>query len=102
MWLAPEQVRILPISDPHVVYAEEVAGALRAQGVRVTVDAEADTIGAKIRRGRNARLPYMLIVGERERENQEVSIRRRGEGEVGTSTVPACVGRITREIEEKC
>jgi len=70
--------------------------------LRVTVDAEPDKIGAKIRRGRNQRIPYLLIVGEREAETGQVSVRGRGdEGDQGASTVEAFVEKIDAEIREK-
>ncbi|OGV78342.1 MAG: threonine--tRNA ligase [Lentisphaerae bacterium RIFOXYB12_FULL_65_16] len=102
VWLAPEQVRILAISDPFVEYARKVEAQLRQAQLRVTVDAEPDKIGAKIRRGRNQRIPYLLIVGEREAETGQVSVRGRGdEGDQGASTVEAFVEKIDAEIREK-
>ncbi len=101
VWLAPEQVRVLPIGDAFLDYARSVAAQLRGQGIRAQVDSEADTIGAKIRRGRNERLPYMLIVGEREQEAGEVAVWRRGEGDLGSEALEVFAGRISSEIQEK-
>ena len=100
-WLAPEQVRILPVSDPFLDYAQEVAAELRQHQLRVTVDSASDTVGAKIRRARNERLPYMLIVGEREQEKREVSVRHRVDGELGTSSAAAFCDKILAEISAK-
>ncbi|MCF7854389.1 MAG: threonine--tRNA ligase [Candidatus Pacebacteria bacterium] len=100
-WLAPEQVRVLPISDPFLDYANSVAERLRLQDIRVTVDAEADTLGAKIRRARKERLLYMLIVGSREQEADEVSVRSRSEGELGNCSVDEFAGRVLTEIRNK-
>jgi threonyl-tRNA synthetase len=97
-WLAPDQVRVLPISEPYAAYAHEVAAVLRQAGVRVRVDAEADTIGAKIRRARQQRLPYMLVVGEREMSEHTVAVRSRVAGEEGACSVDAFVIRIRDEI----
>jgi threonyl-tRNA synthetase len=97
-WLAPEQVRVLPISEPYAAYAQEVATVLRQAGIRVRVDAEADTIGAKIRRARQQRLPYMLVVGERELSEHTVAVRSRVTGEEGACSVGVFVGRIQDEI----
>ena len=97
-WLAPEQVRVLPISELYSGYAREVAAVLRRAGVRVGVDEEADPIGAKIRRARQQRLPYMAIVGEREMADRSVAVRSRSSGEEGASSLDAFLTRITEEI----
>ena len=97
-WLAPEQARVLPISEPYVAYAQQVAAALRQAGVRVQVDVEADTIGAKIRRARQQRLPYMLVVGEREMGERTVAVRSRAAGEEAACSLDAFVSRIRDEI----
>ncbi len=101
VWLAPEQVRVLPISDAHLEYARQVCAQLREDRIRVSVDADADTIGAKIRRARNLRVPYMLIVGDREMSSGAVSVRSRSEGEQGASTVDDFAKKIRTEIAAK-
>ena len=100
-WLAPEQVRVLPISEPYVEYGQQVAQRLREHALRVGVDCEPDTIGAKIRRARTSRLPYMLIVGEREQSAGQVSVRSRADGELGPASVEAFVEKIQAEISAK-
>ncbi|MBT3287917.1 MAG: threonine--tRNA ligase [Victivallales bacterium] len=100
LWLSPEQVRVLPISEKFADYAETVRQALANAGLRVSVDGEADPIGAKIRRARNQRLPYMAVVGEREVEAGEVALRGRG-GDEGPVAVADLVTRLTRENAEK-
>ncbi len=100
LWLAPEQVRILPISEKFLDYADSVRQSLVKAGIRVTVDGEADPIGAKIRRARNQRVPYMAVVGEREAETNEVAVRSRA-GEEGTMAVDVFLARIVRETAEK-
>ncbi|MFA4944116.1 MAG: threonine--tRNA ligase [Lentisphaeria bacterium] len=100
-WLAPEQVRLLPIKDDCIPYARQVADRLRAAEVRVTVDTAAETIGAKIRAARNDRIPYMLVVGMKEVEATAVAVRSRAEGELGAMGVPAFLERLQAEIREK-
>ena len=101
VWLAPEQVRVLPISEKFADYAYDVAAKLKAAGLRYTVDAGADTIGNKIRRGRNMRVPFLLVVGEREAAAGEVAVRSRANGEEGPCKVDDFLQRIKKEIEEK-
>ncbi|MCK5802109.1 MAG: threonine--tRNA ligase [Lentisphaeria bacterium] len=100
-WLAPEQARVLPISDRFMEYADEVASELKAVGVIASVDRESDTIGAKIRRARNQRIPYMLVVGEKEMETGEVAVRSRANGDEGTLSREQFSTRICAEIESK-
>jgi threonyl-tRNA synthetase len=78
IWLAPEQVRILPISDKFASYAQEVLETLQIQDWRVTIDSNPDTLGKKIRNAQNWKVPVMLIVGEKEEANHQVSIRQQG------------------------
>ena len=96
VWLAPEQARVLPIGERFESYALEVADYLKNRRFRVTVDREADTIGAKIRRARNARIPYMLIVGEREAESGRVAVRSR-QGDEGAVSLAAFAERLDAE-----
>ncbi|MDQ0288839.1 threonine--tRNA ligase [Oligosphaera ethanolica] len=100
LWLAPEQIRILPISEKFEGYAQGLAAQLKAAHLRVSVDVEADPIGGKIRRGRNQRLPYLLIVGEREAEQQEVSVRSRAQGEEGAMPFAAFLERARKENDD--
>lgn len=100
LWLAPEQVRVLPISEKFEDYAQDLAARLKAAHLRVSVDVEADPIGGKIRRGRNQRIPYLLIVGEREAERQEVSVRSRAQGEEGAMPFAVFLERVRRENDD--
>lgn len=84
LWLAPEQIRLLPIADRHVAYCETVARDLSASGLRVTVDARAEKTGYKIREAQIQKVPYMLVVGDREQEGGGVSLRTRTGGDKGT------------------
>ncbi len=82
-WLAPEQVRVIPVSDRHAAYAEEIRGDLRGSGVRVEVDARSESIGRRIRDGELAKVPYLLVVGDREVEGRTASVRARHRGVEG-------------------
>ncbi len=83
VWLAPVQVKILPIADRFHEYAEEVAAELNKQGIRYEIDYRAEKIGYKIREAQMDKIPYMIIVGQKEAENKKVSVRGRDEGDIG-------------------
>ncbi len=100
-WLCPEQVRVLPISEKHVDYAGKVCAELKKNGVDVTVDNRAEKIGHKIRDARNARLPYMLIVGEKEEEDGTVSVRSRFAGDEGSKPLDEFIDAVCEEIRTK-
>ena len=101
-WLMPEQVRILPISDKYMDYAESVKKELRKHDVKVEIDARSEKIGYKIREARLDKLPYMLIVGEKEEADGTVSVRRRGDdGDLGSMALSDFVEKITTEIRDK-
>ncbi len=100
-WLAPEQVRVLPISDKVADFAEQVRAILAAKFVRVKLDDAPDKIGAKIRNARLDRVPYMVVVGQREAEEGKVSIRHRELDVVGTMTVEEFVNALTAEIDNR-
>ncbi|MGI6099683.1 MAG: threonine--tRNA ligase [Kiritimatiellia bacterium] len=99
LWLAPEQVRVLPLSDKQLDYAQRVADELRAADVRVTVDEAADKLGAKIRRAQLEKIPYMLVVGGREAEAGVVAVRSRETGDQGTVPLADFVKRICTETQ---
>ena len=101
LWLAPEQVRILPISEKFTDYARDLEAKLHAKHIRCSVDVEADPIGGKIRRGRDMRIPYLLVVGEREAAAGEVAVRSRDKGEEGAMKFEDVLARLEKEIEEK-
>lgn len=100
-WLCPEQVRVLPISEKFMDYAEAVRKELAKNGVDVTVDNRSEKIGYKIREARLARLPYMLVVGEKEEEEGKVSVRSRFAGDEGQKTLDEFVEQICKEIRTK-
>jgi threonyl-tRNA synthetase len=98
VWLAPLQVKILPISDKFQDYAHEVKSRLRKAGVRVEIDDRNEKIGKKIREAELSRVPYMLVVGEKEMNEGKLSVRRQGKGDGGTQTIEEFVNMITDEI----
>ena len=101
VWLAPLQVKILPISDKFMDYAVEVKAVLRKHGVRVEIDERPEKIGKKIREAELARVPYMLVVGEKEAAEKKLSIRRQGKGDVGQLSIDEFVQNIVEEIVQR-
>jgi threonyl-tRNA synthetase len=97
LWLAPEQVRVLPLTDQQLDYAKQVADTLLAAGVRVTVDGSAGKIGAKIRNAQVEKIPYMLVVGPREATAGRVSVRSRTAGDEGDCPLEAFREKLARE-----
>ncbi len=100
-WLCPEQVRVLPISDKFQDYAQEVASKLKANGILCTVDNRSEKIGYKIRETRLARVPYMLVVGEKEQSEGKVSVRSRFLGDEGQKDLKEFMDAILEEIRTK-
>jgi threonyl-tRNA synthetase len=101
VWLSPEQARVLPVSDKVATYAGEVVAALRAAGVRAQVDGSQDKLGAKIRLAQVEKVPYMLVVGGKEAESRQVSVRSRKAGDEGVQPLNEFVERIKTEISER-
>jgi threonyl-tRNA synthetase len=101
VWLAPEQVRVLSISEKHNSYATEVLQRLADAGVRASSDLTGDKIGAKIRLARLDRIPYMLVTGAREEESQSVSVRHRDREDLGSMTLNDFVGQVCEEIRNR-
>ena len=100
-WLCPEQVRVLPISEKYADYAKKVSDTLVENGVRSSVDNRSEKIGFKIRDARLKRVPYMLVVGEKEQETGLVSVRSRYEGDEGQKNLDTFVNEICKEIRTK-
>lgn len=101
MWLAPEQVRVLTISDKFDDYAHEVAQKLAAQGVRAKIDSSSDKIGAKIRLSRLDRVPYFLVIGAKEEEEKSVSVRHRDLQDLGVFPLDRAVTQIAAEATDQ-
>ena len=98
-WLAPVQAVVIAITDKHADYAQDVARRLTEAGFRVEADLRSEKIGLKIREAERAKIPYMLIAGDRERQDGTVSVRTRGGGNAGAMTVAAFLGHLQREVE---
>jgi len=96
-WLAPVQVKILPVSDEHLPYAKKVASALQKKDVRIEVDLKEGTLGKKIRDAQMQKIPYMLIIGNREVEKGVVSVRDRSKGDLGSMSLEALVELLGNE-----
>ena len=101
VWLSPVQVSILPISDHQKEYAEKIKAILEEKGIRVELDARQEKIGYKIREAQLQKVPYMLILGEKEVEANAVGVRKRKEGDIGQMSIEDFVSMIIKEIEEK-
>ena len=101
VWLSPVQVSILPISDHQKEYAEKIKAILEEKGIRVELDARQEKIGYKIREAQLQKVPYMLILGEKEVEANAVGVRKRKEGDIGQMSIEDFVSMILKEIEEK-
>ena len=100
-WLCPEQVRVLPISEKYADYAAQVEAQLKKNGVLVTVDNRSEKIGFKIREARLNKVPYMLVVGQKEEEDGKVSVRSRFAGDEGQKSLDEFIDQICREIRTK-
>ncbi|MEF2931686.1 MAG: threonine--tRNA ligase [Clostridia bacterium] len=98
-WLSPLQVKVLPISDKHLEYANEVKKALEEKDVRVEVDERAEKIGYKIREAQLQKVPYMLVVGDKEEASGEVGVRNRKDGDLGAMKLEDFVSKIDEEIK---
>jgi threonyl-tRNA synthetase len=101
VWLSPLQVKILPISDKFIDYAKEVKAKLRKAGVRVEIDDRSEKIGKKIRDTELMRVPYMLVIGEKEVAENILSVRRQGKGDTGSQSVDAFIDLVVDEIENR-
>ena len=101
VWLSPIQVKVLPISDSFMEYGHEVIDKLRKYGIRCEIDNRSEKIGYKIREARNERVPYMIIVGEKEKNYGNISLRSRDMGEEGSTSLEEFITRVLKEDQEK-
>jgi len=101
LWLSPVQAKLIPVSLAYEAYVKEVAEKLQQAGVRVETDLRNEKLGYKIREAQLEKVPYMLVIGENESANGTVSVRRRGEGDLGAQPLDEFIGRITGEIASK-
>jgi threonyl-tRNA synthetase len=101
LWLAPEQIRLIPITDSQHDKAREIEKMLKTQGIRVTIDDRSESLGSKIRNARNERIPYMGILGEKEIESGMISVRNRKDGELGNITIEALIEKMLTDVKDK-
>ncbi|HBS45918.1 MAG TPA: threonine--tRNA ligase, partial [Paenibacillus sp.] len=101
LWLAPVQAKLLPVSENYVAYAFQVKQSLEQAGIRVEVDIRNEKLGYKIREAQLEKAPYMLILGENEKNSGSVSVRKRGEGDLGSKSIQEIVEQISEEIVSK-
>jgi len=99
VWLAPVQVILLPVADRHVDFARTIESALRAEGIRTRIDERSESVGKKIRDAELARAPYMLVLGDKEQEGGEVSVRSHEQGDVGAMSLEKFAAMLGREID---
>jgi threonyl-tRNA synthetase len=100
LWLTPEQVRILPVSEKYNDFAKKLSLELNNHDIRALVDERNEKVGKKIREAELEKVPYMLVVGEEEQSNNSVSARKKGEGDLGSMSIDAFVERVNNEIKE--
>ena len=101
MWLAPVQVKILPIAERHHEYAQKLQKELEEAGFRVECDLRNEKIGYKIREARLQRTPYMLVVGDQEAESGTISVRHRADGDLGSMGLESFVEKMRQEVASK-
>ena len=101
VWLAPTQVKILPIADAQNEYANEIVSQLRKNGVRVELDDSNEKIGYKIRKAQLEKVPYMLVIGAKEIEEKVVAVRSRKAGDIGKMSIEEFINKIKEDIENK-
>lgn len=101
LWLSPVQIRVLPVSEKHVVYAKEVSDALKAANIRVEIDDANESLGKKIRNAKTVKIPYLLVVGDKEIEEKTVSADSRDHGKLDAMLVTDFVNRATEEIKTR-
>ncbi|MBQ8933246.1 MAG: threonine--tRNA ligase [Lachnospiraceae bacterium] len=98
-WLAPVQIKILPVSDKFMGYAEEVCAAIQKAGLRVKLDTRSEKLGWKIREAQKEKVPYMLIVGEKDMNDKTVSVRSRANGDEGATSLESFIARVRDEVD---
>ncbi|KAA8999633.1 threonine--tRNA ligase [Paenibacillus spiritus] len=101
LWLSPQQVKVIPVSNAFDDYANEVVDQLRRRGLRAEADLRNEKLGYKIREGQLEKLPYMFIVGENEKSSGTVSVRKRGEGDIGAKSLDEVLGLLTEEVANR-
>jgi len=101
LWLAPEQVRILPIGEAHRAHAETIRAALHEARMRVSVDGDNETLGKRIRAAKTTKVPYMVVIGDAEVTNNSITLESRDEGKIGELSIDALVARLSEEVKTR-
>lgn len=101
VWISPVQVKILPVNDAMIPYAENVKREMEDQEIRVEIDGKAESLGKKIRNAEMEKIPYMIIMGEKEKESGKISVRSKKDGDLGALDIKEFMDRIVKEIREK-
>ena len=101
LWLAPVQVKVLPIGEAHFLYATEIFDKLKAENIRVELDVSDETLGKKIRNAKTEKIPYALVIGDKEVSEKKVTIESRDNGNLGTSSVENLVLKLRKEIKDR-
>lgn len=101
VWLAPVQAKLLPVSDSYIDYALQVKKQLENEGIRVEIDARSEKLGYKIREAQLDKVPYMLVLGENEKNAGQAAVRKRGEGDIGTQSIAEFIRQLKAEIQQK-
>jgi threonyl-tRNA synthetase len=101
LWIAPVQAVILPIADRHLDYAEQLARRLNSEGIRVEIDYRKESVGKKIRDAEIDKVPYMLLVGDKEEDAGAVAVRSYAEGDLGARPIEELVSTMVRQVEKK-
>jgi threonyl-tRNA synthetase len=99
MWIAPEQIRIIPIGDEHIAYCKELAAKMEAEDLRVKVDVRNGKVGYKIREAQLQKIPYMLCIGDKEVESQSVAVRDRAAGDLGAMSADEFIAKAVDEVK---
>lgn len=101
LWISPEQVRVLTINDKHAAYAEGIVKSMSVRGIRVEMDARNEKIGYKIREAQLEKVPYMIIIGDKEVESETLSVRSRDKGDLGSAKIEDFIAEIVKNVEGK-
>ena len=101
LWLAPVQIKVLPVTDDHIAYAQKVADALEKVGMRVEMDSRNEKVGYRIREAQLQKIPYMLVLGDREAESGQVAVRDRRDGKTTNMSLEAFLQKVQQEVADK-
>ena len=101
VWLAPVQVKLLTVTDRALPYGEELRSRLEEAGIRVELDSRNEKIGYKIREAQVQKIPYMLVLGDKEADNKTVAVRKRGAGDLGAMDAAGFIDQVVKEIQDK-